>query len=69
MLQGIVFCPFSSPEPKAQVSFSDHNLSIVVVVIVVVNFSHFHLLLVDHLANLNQTWQKSSFGEGDSNFV
>ena len=45
---------FSSPEPKAQVSFSDQNLSIVVVV----NFSHFHLLLLNHWANINQTWHK-----------
>ena len=40
---------FSSPEPKAQVGFSDQNLTsarcvivIVVVVVVVANFSHFH---------------------------
>ena len=45
---------FSSPEPNAQVSFSDQNSSIVcrrwhvVVVVVVVNFSHFHLLLRNH---------------------
>ena len=34
---------FSSPEPTAQVSFSDHNLSIVVVV---VNFSIFVLFFL-----------------------
>ena len=54
---------FSSPEPKAQMSFSDQNLSVVVVV--VVNFSHFHLL-ENHWAYFNQTWHKASIGEGDS---
>ena len=59
---------FSSPEPKAQVSFSDQNLSVVVVVIVdvVVIFSHFHLLLQNHWPNFNQTWHKASFGKGNS---
>ena len=41
----------SSPELKTQVSFSDHNLSVVVVIIigvVVVNFSLFLLLLQNH---------------------
>ena len=37
----------SSHEPKAQLSFSDQNFSIVVVV---VNFSHFYLLPQNHLA-------------------
>ena len=55
---------FSSPEPKAQVSFSDHNLPVVVVV--VVNFSHFHLLLQNYLTNFNQTLHKASLGDGDS---
>ena len=41
---------------------------VVVVVVVVVNFSHFHLLLQNHWANLNQTWHKASLGKGDSNF-
>ena len=27
-----------------------------------VNFSHFHLLLKNHSANLNQTWHKASLG-------
>ena len=53
---------FSSPEPKAQMSFSDQNLSIVVVV----NFSHFHILLQNHWANFNQTWHKAYLGKGDS---
>ena len=58
---------FSSPELKAQVSFSDQNcpVSVVIVVVVGVNFSHFHLLLQNHWPNFNQTWHKASFGEGD----
>ena len=55
---------FSSPEPKTQAGFSDHNLSerchCLRRCIVVVNFSHFHLLLQ------NQTWHKAFFGEGNS---
>ena len=31
-----------------------------------VNFSHFQLLLNNHLANFNQTWHKASLGKGDS---
>ena len=63
------FCAqlFSSPELKAQVSFSNQNLFVVVIVVgVVVNFSHFHLLLQNHWANFNQTWHKASLGEGNS---
>ena len=61
---------FSSPKPKAQVSFSDQNLSVVVVVIVlVVNFSYFHLLLQNHWANFNQTWHNAFLGEGDSSLI
>ena len=57
---------FSSPEPQAQVSCSDHNFSVVVMVVVVyVNFSHFHLLK-NNWTNYNQNWQKASLGEGDS---
>ena len=41
-------------------------LFVVVVVVVVVNFSHFHLLLQNHWANFNQTWHKTSLGEGNS---
>ena len=52
---------FSSPKPKAQMNFSDQNLSVVVV-----NFSHFHLVLQNHWPNFNQTWHKASLGEGDS---
>ena len=58
---------FSSPELKAQVSFSNQNLFVVVIVVgVVVNFSHFHLLLQNHWANFNQTWHKASLDERDS---
>ena len=61
---------FSSPELKAQVSFSDHLssvcLSVCLSVRPSVNFSHFHLLLQNHWANFNQTWHKASLGEGDS---
>ena len=52
---------FSSPEPKAQVSFFDRNLSVVrrrrrcsvVVVVIVVNFAHSLLLLQNHWANFS----------------
>ena len=44
---------FSPTELKAQVSFSNQNLSVVVVVVVGVNFSHFHLLPQNHWANFN----------------
>ena len=59
---------FSSPELKAQVSFSDHLSSVVcrLSVRLSVNFSHFHLLLQNHWANFNQTWHKASLGEVDS---
>ena len=47
---------FSSPELKAQVSFSDHLSSVVCLSIrLSVNFSHFHRLLQNHWANFNQT--------------
>jgi hypothetical protein len=49
---------FSSPELKAQVSYSDRPLS-------VCKLLHFQLLQ-NHWANFNQTWHKSSFGGGDS---
>ena len=44
---------FSSAEPKAQVP----------VVRLSVNFSHFQLLLQNHLANFNKTWHKPFLGE------
>ena len=70
---------FSSPELKAQLSFSDHLSSVVCLSVCLyvcpsvclsvrpsVNFSHFHLLLQNHWTNFNQTWPKASLGEGDS---
>ena len=57
---------FSSPELKAQVSFSDHFLSVVCPSFCLsVNFSHFHLHQ-NHWANFNQTCHKTSLVEGDS---
>ena len=60
----------SSTEPRLKKAFLIKvcPLSVVVVdvVVVVVNFSHFHLLLQNHWANFNQTWNKVSLGEGDS---
>ena len=53
---------FSSPEWKAQVSFS---VCLLCVVHPSVYFSHFHLL-ENHRANFNQTWYKASFGDWDS---
>ena len=57
---------FCLPKLKAQVSFSDQNLSvvIVVVVVVVINFSHFHLLLQNLWAIFNQTWHKHLWVKG-----
>ena len=60
---------FSSPELKAQVSFSDHLSSVVCPSVrLSVNFSYFRLLLQNHWANFNQTWHKASMGGGDSSF-
>ena len=61
----------SSPEPKAQVQVSflikiRCPLSVVVVVVVVVNFLYFYLLLQNHWANFNQTWQKAIMGKEES---
>ena len=64
----IQFQLFSSPELKAQVSFSDRLSSVVClsVCLSVCNFSYFRLLLQNHWANFNQTWHKASLGEGES---
>jgi hypothetical protein len=53
---------FSSPELKAQVSYSDRLLSVVRPS--VRKLLHFRLLLQNHWVNFNQTWHKSSLGEG-----
>ena len=66
----IVYCilstcmVFSSPEPKAQVSYC-RPFSSVVRRPSSVNFLHFHLLTNAWL-HFNQTWQESSLGVGDS---
>ena len=49
---------FSAPEPKAQVHYCDHALS-VVRPSVVVNFSYFWLLLWNRWTEFNETWQKA----------
>jgi hypothetical protein len=60
------FLSISSPELKAQVSYSDCWLSVVRLSVSpsVCKLSHFRLLLQNHWANFNQTWHRSSFGEG-----
>lgn len=70
----IRLCGFSSPGPKAQLSFSDLvrclslSLSVVVVVVgvvgavVVVNISHFHLLLTGPI--LTKLGEEHSWEEG-----
>ena len=58
---------FSSPELKAQVSFSDQLSSVVCPSFhLSVIFSHVYLLLQNHWATFNQNWHKVSLGEGDS---
>ena len=48
---------FSAPEPKAQVHYCDHVLSVVRRPSVV-NFSHFRLLLWNHWTEFHETWQE-----------
>ena len=48
---------FSAPEPKAQVHYCDHALSVVRPS--VVNFSHFRLLLWNGWMEFNETWQEA----------
>ena len=75
ILKGI----FSSPEPKARVSYCRPFSSVVRRPSCVVrrascvvrrpssvNFLHFHLLLENAWLDFNQTWQESSLGVGDS---
>ena len=53
---------FSAPEPKAQVHYCDHALSVVRPSVVrpsVVNFSHFRLLLWNRWTEFNETWQEA----------
>ena len=52
----------SAPEPKAQVHYCDHALSVVrpsVCPSSVVNFSHFRLLLLNRWTEFNKTWQEA----------
>ena len=49
---------FSAPEPKAQVHYCDHVLSVVRPSSVVVNFSHFRLLLWNHWTEFDKTLQE-----------
>ena len=76
----LVFTPdpklfFSSPELKAQVSYSDRPLSVVRLSVCpsvcpsVCKLLHFRLLLQNRWANFNQTWHKSSLGGGDSKLL
>ena len=62
------FIFISSPELKAQVSFSDHLssicLSVCLSVRLSVNFSNFSSSSQNHWANFNQTWHKASLGRG-----
>ena len=64
------FFIISSPELKAQISFSDHLSSRVCLSVrLSVKISHFHLLLQNNWANFNQNLHTPSFGEGDSSFL
>ena len=58
---------FGSPEPKAQGSFSDHNLSVVRRRRCRKLFTFFYLLLKNHHSNFKQTWHKASLGEEEMN--
>jgi hypothetical protein len=62
------FLLFSSPELKAQVSYSDRQLFVVHLSCrpSVCKLFHFWLLLQNHWANYNKTWHKSFLGGGDS---
>jgi hypothetical protein len=60
---------FSSPELKAQVSFSDRPLSVCLSVWrLSVRLLYFRLLLQNRWANFNQSWHKSSLGKQNSEF-
>ena len=55
---GVDLWLFSAPEPKAQVHYCDHVLS-VVRPSSVVNFSHLRLLLWNRWTEFNKTWQEA----------
>ena len=62
-MQGVLgISLYSSPELKAQVSFSDRLSS---VICLSVNFSYFRLLLKNHWANFNKTWHKHPWVKGN----
>ena len=52
---------FSAPEPKAQVHYCDHALSVVRPSSVVVTFSHFRLLLWNRWTVFNETWLEARY--------
>jgi hypothetical protein len=52
---------FSSPELKAQVSYSGHPS--------VCKLLHFRRLVQNHWVNFNQTWHKSSLGRGNIDYI
>ena len=58
---GINAMIFSAPEPKAQVHYCDHALSVVrpSVCLSVVNFPHFQLLLWNRWTEFKETWQEA----------
>ena len=57
---------FSSPELKAQVSFSGPLAAVVCLSVRLSVRPSVNFLLQKLWANFNQTWQKTSLGEGDS---
>ena len=57
---------FSSPEQKAQVSFSDQNLSFVRCCCYCHKLFTLSSSSPDHWANFNQTCHNASLGEGNS---
>ena len=60
----ILFLFFSSPEREVlMVSFCDRSMSVVRRVSSVVHNFFKHLLLLNHWANLDETWQGCSLGE------
>ena len=63
---GYYLVTFSSPELKAQVSFSDQNLSSVPRRCCCRKLSTFSSSSPEPLGQNNQTWVKASLGEGDS---
>lgn len=64
------FFRFSSPEPKAEVSYFDQFLSCVCLSVhMSVNILHIRFFLQNNQAESNQTWHKASLIEGEFKFV